>query len=78
MSAFIDAVKAFYNNYANFGGRSSRAQYWWVQLFMAIVYIVPYCFVISCDPGSGSWWFWYAILMVWGAANLCPSLALGV
>lgn len=28
----IEAVKKFFRNYANFNGRSTRADYWWVVL----------------------------------------------
>jgi len=34
---FVTAIKMFFANYANFKGRSSRAEYWWVILFMALV-----------------------------------------
>ncbi|UOQ61645.1 DUF805 domain-containing protein [Leucobacter rhizosphaerae] len=35
------AVKRFFKNYANFSGRASRSEYWWVALFFAVVSIVP-------------------------------------
>ena len=28
----IEAVKVFFRNYANFSGRSNRADFWWVML----------------------------------------------
>lgn len=34
---FITAIKLFFANYANFRGRSTRAEYWFVQLFGFIV-----------------------------------------
>ena len=37
---FVEAVKSFYGRYTDFSTRSSRSEYWWVALFMAIVYIV--------------------------------------
>ncbi len=36
---FVQAVKSFYRNYFNFKGRSSRSEYWWPALLMAIFYI---------------------------------------
>ena len=36
---FVDAVKAFFNNYTNFSGRSSRSEYWWAFLFIFIIAI---------------------------------------
>lgn len=34
---FLTAIKLFFANYANFRGRSTRAEYWWVALFILIV-----------------------------------------
>ena len=34
------SIKAFFANYVNFTGRSSRREYWWLMLFSAIVGIV--------------------------------------
>lgn len=30
---FLTAIKLFFANYANFNGRSTRAEFWWVALF---------------------------------------------
>ena len=35
------AVRRFFKNYANFSGRASRSEYWWVTLFFAVISIVP-------------------------------------
>lgn len=37
---FTEAVKSFFANYANFKGRSTRAEYWWAILFIYIVSMV--------------------------------------
>ena len=42
---FVDAIKLFFKNYANFTGRASLSEYWWAELFMVIVMLVP-CFWI--------------------------------
>jgi uncharacterized membrane protein YhaH (DUF805 family) len=34
---FGTAIQAFWQNYANFKGRSSRSEYWWWTLFTIIV-----------------------------------------
>lgn len=34
---FPEAIKRFFANYANFKGRSTRAEYWWVILFTFLV-----------------------------------------
>jgi uncharacterized membrane protein YhaH (DUF805 family) len=40
MVGFTDAVKLFYERYTDFAGRSTRSEYWWVQLFYVIVLII--------------------------------------
>jgi uncharacterized membrane protein YhaH (DUF805 family) len=37
---FGQAIKLFFKNYAVFSGRASRSEYWWVQLFLGLLYIV--------------------------------------
>ncbi len=39
MIGFGEAISSFYSQYANFSGRATRAEYWWVALYMAIVAI---------------------------------------
>ena len=56
MIGFVDAVKLFFNRYADFSGRSSRAEYWWVQLFLiiaSIILIIP-AWGLFAALGSGS------------------------
>ena len=39
MIGFVDAVKkALMQNYANFNGRASRSEYWWMMLFAAFLH----------------------------------------
>ena len=33
----IEANKSFYSNYANFGGRATRSEYWWVLLSIILL-----------------------------------------
>ena len=40
-ASFGDAIKRFFRSYARFSGRASRSEYWWVQLFLTLVYLVP-------------------------------------
>lgn len=35
--SFGEAIKLYFNNYANFKGRSRRSEYWWAILFVNIV-----------------------------------------
>lgn len=38
---FGDAIKKCFQNYANFNGRASRAEYWWFYLFVLITSLIP-------------------------------------
>lgn len=37
---FITAIKMYFANYANFKGRSTRAEFWWAMLFVFLVSLV--------------------------------------
>lgn len=65
---FIEAVKLFYRNYANFDGRATRAEYWYPMLYIVIVYII-----LLCLGKVG------AILYgIFALANAIPSIAVGI
>jgi uncharacterized membrane protein YhaH (DUF805 family) len=34
------AIVSVFRNYATFSGRASRSEYWWFQLFQAVVFLV--------------------------------------
>ena len=36
---FLESIKSGFRNYATFGGRASRSEYWWWTLFTVIVKI---------------------------------------
>ncbi|MEO0815860.1 MAG: DUF805 domain-containing protein [Pseudomonadota bacterium] len=83
MVSFPDAVKLFFKNYTNFQGRSRRSEYWWVQLFLLLVLIVPYILMFSVgglasgEPnalGLGM----LAIVGIFGLAIILPGIALAV
>lgn len=40
-ATFGQAIRRYFKNYVNFKGRASRSEYWWVQLFLALVYLLP-------------------------------------
>ncbi len=53
---FGGAVRAGYANYFNFSGRATRPEYWWFQLWLAIIAIATGIFgvmEIGSQPGSG-------------------------
>lgn len=47
---FLESISKCFNNYANFNGRASRAEFWWWFLFCFIVGIV--CNLINQWLGS--------------------------
>lgn len=40
-ASFGVAIKRFFKNYANFSGRASRSEFWWAQLFLVLIGIIP-------------------------------------
>jgi len=40
MVGFGDAIRMFYSRYTDFQGRSSRSEYWWMQLAILLVALV--------------------------------------
>ena len=61
---FVTAIKLFFANYANFRGRSTRAEYWFATLF---VFLVSFVLGLIADVLSS----------IWGLAVLIPTLAIG-
>lgn len=49
---FAQAVVAYYRGYANFSGRASRPEYWWVALYRGII-IVGLLMWMTSDPIPG-------------------------
>lgn len=47
---FGQAVRLYFKNYAVFSGRASRSEYWWVQVFLALVWTV---WVVLCLMAGG-------------------------
>lgn len=61
---FTEAVKACFQKYATFSGRSGRPEFWWFFLFQVLVYLVT--------AGISEVLYYVAAL-----ALLLPSLAVG-
>ena len=53
MIGFVDAVKMFYARYTDFGSRSARAEFWWVQLFYLIMLIILAIPAVMFSSSSG-------------------------
>lgn len=76
--SFVDAIKSFFKNYANFKGRARRSEYWYAVLFTTLVSAAlsaafpgPVQMVndIAVQSNSG-------IVNLWSIATLVPSLAI--
>jgi uncharacterized membrane protein YhaH (DUF805 family) len=87
MIDFTDAIKLFYSNYFKFAGRSTRAEYWWVQLYLllVIVLLVVITFFLMGDVDSLESGDLSALptipivlLVVFMLANILPGLALQI
>lgn len=77
--SFIDAIKSYFKNYANFKGRARRSEFWWTVLFTFLVStLLSIVFPGSMmDLGNGvviqqS----HPIVSLWSLATLVPSLAI--
>ena len=76
--SFVDAIKSYFKNYANFNGRARRSEYWWSFLFTVLVSAalqiafpgtVQVVNDISVPSNS-------AIVDIWSIATLLPTLAI--
>lgn len=74
MTNFGDAVRLFFQNYANFNGRASRSMYWWVCLLNCIVCVA--CMIVGSVVGSET--LGNILWGVYALAVLVPSLAISV
>jgi len=80
--SFGEAISRFYGNYANFSGRASRSEYWFVALYSLLVTIPFYVLAISTgstDPYTGVAQpngMWTGFIGLWGLVNLIPNLAI--
>lgn len=79
---FGEAVGLFFKNYANFQGRSRRAEYWWPFLFIFLVGIVAQVlagvFVALGDAGAMIGGLVMIVYFLFALAILVPSIAVGV
>ena len=89
-AGLVQSVKRFFLKYADFSGRASRSEYWWVALATAVVYLglgllgtlagIPGMTVHadgSSDPGPGLVPF-AVILALFFFGTIVPNLSLGV
>lgn len=82
---FGQAIRLFFKNYANFYGRASRSEYWWVGLAQAILWIIfalGFVLMIAVDPQASEppvmIWPWLALVTIGGLGLVVPSVSLQV
>lgn len=80
--SFGEAVKRFYSKYAQFSGRASRSEYWWVALYFGLIYFTL-SLLAAADTNSfgetgalGT--MMNGLLVIFTLGNLVPSVAVGV
>jgi Predicted membrane protein len=70
--SFAEAVKSCFNKYADFNGRSPRAEYWYFALFnVAVVMVLA---VLGAIIGKLFMYVYYAYVL----AILVPSIAVSI
>ncbi len=82
---FVEAVKSFYGRYFDFSTRSSRSEYWWVQLFyirMRDVLIIPFVMgIMGAESGNvsdGAAMLSFVPLVLFVLAGIIPMIAVTV
>ncbi|GAA6236519.1 DUF805 domain-containing protein [Apilactobacillus micheneri] len=86
MVGMWEAYKLLFTNYINFSGKSSRAEYWWVQLInfiIEILLLILSIFLITFTSNGGMSVLigvivGYLLVSIYGLVILIPSIALTV
>ena len=65
---FIESIKTCYKKFFDFSGRASKSEYWWFQLYNAIIYVLTFVF-------QGDLALLFSILVI---ANIIPTYAAAV
>ncbi len=78
MVDFGTAVKLGFQRYVDFSGRSTRAEYWWWELFLTVVSVA--LIIADTLTGNSSTFGWLGGLLttLFTLATIIPSLAVGV
>lgn len=82
---FGEAVRSYFNRYADFQGRSRRSEYWWVYLFnmmvvlgLMIVAFLPGSINYSTGEPGVVYFILIGVLFLYMLGTLIPGLALMV
>jgi len=65
---FIESIQTCYKKFFDFSGRASKSEYWWFQLYNAVIYVLTFVF-------QGDLTLLFSILVI---ANIIPTYAAAV
>ena len=65
---FVESIQTCYKKFFDFSGRASKSEYWWFQLYNAIIYVLTFVF-------QGDLTLLFSILII---VNLIPIWAAAV
>ena len=65
---FVESIQTCYKKFFDFSGRASKSEYWWFQLYNAIIYVLTFVF-------QGDLTLVFSILII---ANMIPIWAAAV
>ena len=65
---FIESIQTCYKKFFDFSGRASKSEYWWFQLYNAIIYVLTFIF-------EGDLTLLFSILII---VNIIPIWAAAV
>ena len=65
---FVESIQTCYKKFFDFSGRASKSEYWWFQLYNAIIYVLTFIF-------EGDLTLLFSILII---VNIIPIWAAAV
>ena len=65
---FVESIQTCYKKFFDFSGRASKSEYWWFQLYNAIIYLLTFVF-------QGDLTLLFSILII---VNIIPIWAAAV
>lgn len=82
-ATFSQAIRRFFKNYANFSGRASRSEYWWIVLFGFLVELIPMIIYITgavmlASASASSYSYDDSYGDGYGSASMAPAGGVGL
>ncbi|WP_053354136.1 DUF805 domain-containing protein [Leucobacter musarum] len=82
-ATFGQSVRRFFKNYANFSGRASRSEYWWIALFSFLVSLIPLVLyiigiVMLASASATSSYYDDDFGSGYGSATAAPAAGVGI